>query len=97
MFSLSIIFILLLTIYDPHATQKASVGMYSGCDYLLSLIILLYAFWHCHPYFILQFYSIVFTLVSVLFYCMSATLYIKYRWEVLKFACVRKSSSHAPR
>ena len=40
MFSLSIIFILLLTIYDPHATQKASVGMYSGCDYLLSLKIL---------------------------------------------------------
>ena len=37
MFSLSIIFVLLLTIYDPHATQNASVGMYSGCDYLLSL------------------------------------------------------------
>ena len=30
----------LLAIYDPHATQKASVGMYSGCDYLLSLQIL---------------------------------------------------------
>ena len=23
--------LLLLIIYDPHATQKASVGMYSGC------------------------------------------------------------------
>ena len=44
MFSLSIIFILLLTIYDPHATQKASVGMYSGCDYLLSLKILFVCF-----------------------------------------------------
>ena len=33
-------FILLLIIYDPYATQKASVGMHSGCDYLLSLKIL---------------------------------------------------------
>ena len=24
-------------IYDPHATQKASVGMYNGCDYLFKL------------------------------------------------------------
>ena len=44
MFSLSIIFILLLTIYDPHATQKASVGMYSGYDCLLSLKILFVCF-----------------------------------------------------
>ena len=46
MFSLSIIFILLLTIkfYDPHANQKPSVGMYSGCDYLLSLKILFVCF-----------------------------------------------------
>ena len=46
MFSLSIIFILLLTIkfYDPHATQKASVGMYSGYDYLLSLKVLFVCF-----------------------------------------------------
>ena len=31
MFSLLVI-LLLLIIFDPHATQKASVGMYSGCD-----------------------------------------------------------------
>ena len=29
--------VLPIIIYDPHATQKASVGMYYGCDYLLSL------------------------------------------------------------
>ena len=29
--------LLIIKFYDPHATQKASVGMYSGCDYLLSL------------------------------------------------------------
>ena len=35
--------------------------MYSGCDYLLSLYkSCLYTFWHCHPYFILKFYSIIF-------------------------------------
>ena len=47
MFSLSIIFILLLLIiYDPHATLivKASVGMYSGCDYVLFLKILFVCF-----------------------------------------------------
>ena len=44
MFSLTIIFILLLLIYDPRATQKASVGMYSDCDYLLSLTILFVCF-----------------------------------------------------
>ena len=48
------------------ATQKASVGMYSGCN-MLSLRILFVNFWHCHPYLILQFYSIVFILVAVLF------------------------------
>jgi hypothetical protein len=43
----------------PHiATQKASVGMYSGCDYPHKSC--LYTFWPYHPYFILQFYSIVF-------------------------------------
>ena len=97
MFSLSIVFILLLIIYDPHATQKASVGMYSDCDYLLSLKILFVCFLALpsllHPSILL----IVFTLVSVIFYCMSATIYIKYRWEVPKFARARKSSSHAPR
>ena len=47
MFSLSVISsILLLIIYDPHASQKASVGMYSDCDYLLSLKILFVYFWH---------------------------------------------------
>ena len=59
--------------------------MYSGCDYLLSLKSCSCAFWYCHPYFILQFYSIVFILVYVLFYCMSAT-----KWEVPKFARARK-------
>ena len=34
--------------------------MYSGCD-TLSLQILFMYFWHCHPYFILKFYSIIFT------------------------------------
>ena len=33
MFFLSVI----LLFYDPHATQKASVGMYNGCDYLFKL------------------------------------------------------------
>ena len=42
MFSLSVIVTLLLIIYDPHATQEASVRMYSGYDYLLSLKILLF-------------------------------------------------------
>ena len=44
MFSLSIVFILLLIIYDPNVTQKASGGMYSGSDYLLSLKILFVCF-----------------------------------------------------
>ena len=35
MFSLSVSF----NIYDSHATQKASVGMCSGCDCLLSLFV----------------------------------------------------------
>ena len=88
---------MLLIIYDPHASQKASVGMYSGCDHLLSLKILFVCFLALpsllHPSILFN----CFTLVSVLVYCMSATiLYIKYRWEVLKFAHARKSSSHAP-
>ena len=88
MFSLSVIFfLLLLIIYDP---QKASVGMYSGCDYLLSLKSCLRTLWHCHPYFIFQFYSIVFILVSVLFYCMSATIYSMGGAEVR--ACTWKGS-----
>ena len=66
MFSLSII----LIIYDPHATQKASVGMYIfNC--------------FCFCYFLLHECNYI--------------IYIKYRWEVLKFARGRKSSSHAPR
>ena len=72
MFSLSIVFILLLIIYDPHATQKASVGMYSGCDYLLSLKILFVCFLALpsllHP-------SILFNCFYTCFcYCMSATI-----------------------
>jgi hypothetical protein len=38
--------------------RKASVGMYSGCDYPHKSCF--NTFWPCHPYFILQFYSIVF-------------------------------------
>ena len=38
--------------------------MYSGCDYLYKSC--LYTFWPCHPYFILQFYSVVFILVRIL-------------------------------
>ena len=94
MLSLSIIFILLLIVYDPHATQKASVGMYSGCDYLLSLSVCFLALPSLlHPSILFN----CFTLVSVLFYCMSANIYIKYRWEVPKFTHARKSSSQAPR
>ena len=33
-------FLLLLIVYDPMLLKKASIGMYSGCDYLLSLKIL---------------------------------------------------------
>ncbi len=40
------------------ATQKASVGMYGGCNYPHKSC--LCTFWPCHPYFFLQFYSIVF-------------------------------------
>ena len=43
--------------------QKASVGMYSGCDYSYNSC--LCTFWPCHPYFIFQFYSIVFILVCM--------------------------------
>ena len=47
-------------LHVPHiATQKASVGMYSGCD-KLSLQILFVYFLTCHPYFIFQFSLIVF-------------------------------------
>ena len=42
------------------ATQKVSVGMHSGCDTLsYKSCLCTCIFWHCHPYFILQFYSIV--------------------------------------
>jgi hypothetical protein len=37
-----------------YLTQKASAGMYSGCDYPHKSC--LHTFWPCHPYFILQFY-----------------------------------------
>ena len=49
-------------------SQKASVGMYSGCNYPHKSC--LCTFWPCHPYFMLQFYSIVFyTCYSSFFYC----------------------------
>ena len=78
MFSLSIIFILLLTIYDPHATQKASVGMYSGCDYLLSLKILFVYFLALpslliHPSIL---FNCFYTCFCSFLYCMSATIII---------------------
>ena len=38
--------------------EKKSVGMYSRCDYPYKSC--LCTFWPCHPYFILQFYSIAF-------------------------------------
>ena len=67
MFSLSVI-LLLLIIYDPHATQKASVGMYSGCDYLLShknLVCVLLALPSLlHPSILFNYF---FILVSILF------------------------------
>ena len=65
---------------------QASVGMYSGCDYLLSLKILFVCFLALpsllHP-------SILFNCFYTFFYCMNATIYIKYRWEVPKFARAR--------
>ena len=48
------------------ATQKASVGMYSECDYPYKSY--LCTFWPCHPYLILQFHLIVFILVPILFF-----------------------------
>ena len=42
-----------------------SVGMYSGCDYLLSLKSCLCAFWYCHPYFILQFIQLFLHLLNL--------------------------------
>ena len=59
-FSLSIIFILLLTIQDPHATQKTSVGIIVVVIISYPLKSCLCAFWHCHPYFIFKFYLIIF-------------------------------------
>ena len=44
---------------------KASVGMYSRCDYPLQLESCLCIFLSCHPYFILQFYLIVFYLCII--------------------------------
>ena len=55
MFSLSVNFI----IYDPHATQK---GMYSACDYLLSLQILFVLVGYVHVHVHVQ--SSLFALVS---------------------------------
>ena len=92
--------------------QKASVVMYSGCNYPYKSC--LCTFWPCHPYFILQFYSIVFILVSVLFLLLSernlsmpsqynvmvclfnSQWSINRRWDVMKFARACKIRSHAP-
>ena len=93
MFSLSVIFILLLI----HATQKATVGMYSSFDYLLSLVRILFGI--AIPTSSFNFIQLFLHLI-LFFFIVSATitlLYNKYRWEVPKFARVRKSSSHAPR
>ena len=84
----------LSVIYDPHACyiailKKVSVGMYSGCDYLLSLKILFVYFLALpsllHPSILFNYF---YTCFCSFFYCMSATIYIysKYRWEVPKFA-----------
>ena len=49
-----------LAIHDiaPYTTRKASVGIYHVCDY--PYYSCLDTFWHCHPYFTLQFYANVF-------------------------------------
>ena len=65
-----------------HATQKASVGMYSSCDCLLSLKILFVYFLALIAIPTSSFNY----LFLIFFYCMSATIYSKYRWEVPKFA-----------
>ena len=63
-----------LPLHPMHiATQKASVGMYSGCDYPYKSC--LCTFWPCHPYFIFQFYSIVFILVCVIFFIALSVVY----------------------
>ena len=81
-------------------TQKASVGMYSECDYPYKSCSC--TFWPCHPYFILQFYSIV---VSVLFFCCSQcnssmpsymVCSFNSQWSIMKFVCVCRIRSHAP-
>ena len=81
-------------IFTPHTTRKASVGMYSGYDsYIIISInpVSLLFVTSCHPYFILQFYSIVFILVPALFIALSVSATtISRRWEVLKFT--RQSS-----
>ena len=41
-----LLLLLLLINYDPHATQKASVGMYNGCDYLLPYFLALPSLLH---------------------------------------------------
>ena len=69
---------IIIDFYDPHATQKASVGMYSGCDYFLSLKILFVYFLALpsllHP-------SIIFILVSILF-LLHERNYNKYKKEL---------------
>ena len=54
--------------------RKASVGMYSGCDYLLSLKISFVYFLALSSLLPPSILFNCFTLVSVLFYCMSATI-----------------------
>ena len=79
MFSLSVIlllYVLIIKFYDHHATQKASVGMYSGCDYLLSLKILFVYFLALRtiPTSSFNFIQLFLHLFLFFFYCMSATI-----------------------
>ena len=55
--------------------------MYGGCDYPYKSC--LCTFWPCRPYFILQFYSIVFILVSVPFFYY---LGVVHQWHLTWFA-----------
>ena len=81
-------------------TQKASVGirgMHSEWDYPYESC----TFWPCHPYFILQFYLIVFLFFFYCSQCNSSMLsYMVFsfnsQWSIIKFARACKLRSHAP-
>ena len=78
-------------------TQKASVGMYTECDYPYKSC--LCTFWPCYPYFILQFYSVFYTCFCF-FYCSqnNSSFIICCQYSSVEWrSYLRKILSHAPR